>query len=216
MKTLEKLDRRLLWVVCVTILAVVVINFITSYGHIYSEGLKYGEYGTDARLMPIGIDGMLLALGLANVFAARFGRSHWLLRFGLAFGVAGTVAANGAYGAHWGMTGGLLSTWSPVALFITVESGLYMFRVAADIVKAEETRKAQEAQEKKPRVGRPPGSKDTAPRAKPRPKTPETLEALKTETEKGIYAGPEAPAVPVIRGRVDPLDPFNFLDDEAA
>lgn len=139
---MQKLDKWLLWVVSLTILMVVAINFITSYQHIYDLGLKYGEYGVDARLMPVGIDGMLLALGLANVFAARFlptlanehkaGRRT--LRFALAFGVGGTVAANGAYGAHWGMTGNLLGVWSPVALFIAVESGLFMFKIAAEWV----------------------------------------------------------------------------------
>jgi hypothetical protein len=122
----------MLWTVSLTVFAVVAINFVTSYGHIYAEGLRYGEYGVDARLMPVGIDGMLLALGLANLFAARFKRGHWLLRAALGVGVAGTVAANGAYGAHWGMTGGLLATWSPVALFITVEAGLFMYRVSAE------------------------------------------------------------------------------------
>lgn len=180
---LGRLESGLLWSVCISIVSVVIINFITSYGHIYVEGIQHGEYGVDARLMPIGIDGMLLALGLANVFAARFNRGHWLLRSALGFGVAGTVAANGAYGAGWGITGGLLSTWSPVALFISVEAGLFMFRVAADVI----------AQSQAPRRGRPPGSK--APRA-PKPDD---------------YRGSSEVAIPVIRGRVDPLDPFSSL-----
>lgn len=73
---MEKIDKGMLYAVILSIVTVVVINFITSYGHIYVEGLHHGEYGTDARLMPIGIDGMLLALGLANVFASRFKRNH--------------------------------------------------------------------------------------------------------------------------------------------
>ncbi len=137
---LEKLDRNLLIATTLTIITVVAINFITSYQHIYDLGLKYGEFGVDARLMPVGIDGMLLALGFANVFAAKFvpllKNKHVfgqrMLRLALAFGVAGTVAANGAYGASWGQTGALLGVWSPVALFIAVESGLFMYKIAAE------------------------------------------------------------------------------------
>lgn len=189
---IEKLDRYLLVSVILTVLIVVGINFVTSYGHIYIEGLHYGEYGVDARLMPIGIDGMLLAIGLANVFAARFNRSHWLLRAALGFGVAGTVAANGAYGAGWGITGGLLSTWSPVALFIAVESGLFMFRVVADVMASQPVVKR----------GRPVGSKNGV--RQTRTKTSDA------QPDDSVYTGTEI-AIPVIRGRVDPGDPFRDL-----
>lgn len=132
---LEKLDKILLWALSFAIVAEVVLNFVGSYGHIYVEGIHYGEYGVDARILPITIDGMLLALAIANVFAARFNRRSKWLRVGLLLGVGGTVAANAAYGASWGITGGLLSTWAPVALFITVECGLFVFRIIADLIK---------------------------------------------------------------------------------
>lgn len=190
MRRIENLDKWLLGTVCFTIIAVVVINFITSYGHIYVEGTRYGEYGVDARLMPVGIDGMLLALGLANVFAARFNRGHWLLRCALGFGVAGTVAANGAYGATWGLTGGLLATWSPVALFISVEAALFMFRVVADVqqqaVKVTSAKAKGSRGPYKPRAPKP--SRDT------------------------LF--PQSDNLPVIRGRVSHLDPFQQLRDD--
>lgn len=185
-KRIEKLDKYLLLAVVFAILAVVAINFITSYQHIYDEGLKYGEYGVDARLMPVGIDGMLLALGLANVFAARFQRNHWLMRVALGFGVFGTVLVNGAYGARWGMTGGLLGVWSPLALFITVEAGLFVFRVAAGVM--------AEAQAQVKPIAKP-----RAPRQPRSPKLP------------AEYQGSNEVAIPVIRGRVDPRDPFQHL-----
>lgn len=191
-KRIEKLDNYLLLAVVFAILAVVAINFITSYQHIYDEGLRYGEYGVDARLMPIGIDGALLALGLANVFAARFERNHWLLRAALAFSVGGTVLVNGAYGARWGMTGGLLGVWSPIALFITVESGLFMFRVAADVV--------AEAQ---------------AQVITPKPRAPRAPRTPKTPDKPAAYTGGSEVAVPVIRGHVDPRDPFRHLRETA-
>lgn len=132
---LDKLSKWLLWALSFTLVAEVVLNFIGSYGHIYVEGIHYGEYGTDARILPVTIDGMLLALAIANVFAARFNRRSPWLRFGLVLGVGGTVAANSAYGATWGITGGLLAVWAPVALFVTVECGLFVFRIVADLAK---------------------------------------------------------------------------------
>ncbi len=139
---LSRLDRWLLIATCTIILAITAINFVTSYSHIYLLGMKFGETGVDARLGPVGIDGMLLVLGFANVFAARMSRPSRVLRLAMAFAVASTVAANGAFGAHWGITGGLVSTWSPIALFIAVEAGLYMFKVAAEWL-AEQEAKAQ-------------------------------------------------------------------------
>jgi hypothetical protein len=195
---LERLDKWLLWAVCLTIVSVININFVTSYQHIYDLGLKYGEYGVDARLMPVGIDGMLLALSLANVFAAKFNRNHWLLRAALAFGVLGTVAANGAYGAHWGLTGNLLGTWSPVALFITVESGLFVFRIVAEIqtiqTKIAEAAKAAETEATAKR-GRPAGSKN-------KPKTD-----TETTTETPVTGTPQLALPPVIKGHVTSFQP---------
>lgn len=181
-KPFEKLDRYLLWTVCFSILAVVGINFVTSYGHVYSLGLKYGEYGVDARLMPIGIDGMLLALGLANVFAARVAprlktehkAGRRMLRAGLGVGVAGTIVANGAYGAGWGLTGGLLATWSPLALFITVEAGLFMFGLAADLI-AETAAADAPAAVEAPKADEPKPKRQYNRRPKPTPaETPES------------------------------------------
>lgn len=114
------------------VLSEVVINFITSYQHIYDLGLKFGEYGVDARLMPVGIDLMLLAFAEVNLFLSRRGRKSTWMRLGLAVGVLGTVLANAAYGASWGATGASLAFWSPLALFATVEAGMMLLRVAAE------------------------------------------------------------------------------------
>lgn len=139
---IDRLDRNILIATAVSIVTVVGINFTTSYQHIQSLGLKYGEDSYSAALMPVGIDGMLLALGFANLLAAKFlpllrkphKGAQRMLRFALGFGVAGTVAANGAYGAWWGQTGAILGMWSPVALFIAVEAGLFAYKVVSEYV----------------------------------------------------------------------------------
>lgn len=189
MRPLGKFDYSLLGAVVFSIVTVITVNFITSYGHIYSEVLRYSGSNDHlgAQLTPIGIDGMLLALALANVFAAMRNRGHWLLRTALGFGVAGTVAANGAYGAGWGLTGGLLATWSPVALFVAVEAGLFVFRVAV------ETTPPKTVPVKR---GRPVGSTNARAQRVSRPDT---------------YQGGSEVAIPQIRGRIDMLNPFENL-----
>jgi hypothetical protein len=153
----KRLDQYLLVAVTLSILINVGINFTTSYTHIYMLSLYLGDGGVNARLTPVGIDTMLLSLGLANVFAARLRRSSKWLRLGLGFGVFGTVLANAAYGAWHGYSGTMLAIWSPIALFITVESGLYMFRIAADFIASP---KPQARRPRQPRPARP--SKDIA------------------------------------------------------
>lgn len=136
-------DKLIITSTTLCVLAEIAINFINSYGHIYILGLWFGEYGTDARLTPIGIDLLLLAFAEINLFLARKGRYvvnkrgkkrpefRWP-RWVLGGGVGGTVAANGAYGFHWGWTGGILAMGSAVLLFFTVEGGMLLLRVAAE------------------------------------------------------------------------------------
>jgi hypothetical protein len=135
-------DRLIAWGASLAAVAESAMNFVTSYQHNYTLGLRYGEYGTDARLNPICIDLALLAFGLLNLYLARKGRKSWFLRLALGAGVVGTIAANGAYGAFWGDTGALLAVWSPVLLFATVEGGMVALKVAAEVAE-EEAKKAK-------------------------------------------------------------------------
>lgn len=195
---LERLDRYLLVGVILAILVNVGINFTTSYTHIYMLSLHLGDGGTNARMTPVGIDTMLLALGLANVFATRMRKPSKWLRAGLAFGVFGTVLANAAYGAWHGYSGTMLAIWSPIALFITVESGLYMFKIAAEYIaekKAEEELASVTDLPRKRQSGR------------RRPQNgPGSTQASPASASKEV-------AIPVLRGYVDPAgvpnrDPF--------
>ncbi len=125
-------DRLILWATALAVLAEVGLNYATSYQHLYTLGLRYGEYGVDARLNPVAIDLALLVFGLACLYLTRKGRSVRMMRAALALGVAGTVVGNAAYGAFWGHTGALLAVWSPVLLFATVEAGMVVLRVEAE------------------------------------------------------------------------------------
>lgn len=193
MRPLTKFDYSLIGAVVFSIVTVVVVNFLGSYGHIYLEEIHYGGVGLDALLAPVGIDGLLLALGLTNVFATIHGRGHWLLRVALAFVVGCTVAVNGAYGAGWGITGGLLATWSPVALFIAVESGLYVFKIMSDIWSATA----------RPKRGRPVGSTGV---------NSASAQARAPRTPRKPQTGAEV-ARPMLTGRLEPVDVLNPFED---
>lgn len=125
----------------------IVLNFITSYGHIFLLGGKYGEKGIDGALTPIIIDFALFAFAMLNLFLARKGRYievkkrngrvkrkpefRWP-RWVLAFGVGCTVGANTAYGMWFGYTGAFIAAFAALMLFFTIEGAMLMLRVAAE------------------------------------------------------------------------------------
>jgi hypothetical protein len=120
------------------VLAVAVVAGYVSYGHIESLGLAHG-YGIDAaRLLPISVDGLIVASSMALLS----GSAPWLARAGLALGILATLAANIEAGARFGIVGALASAWPAVAFIVASEILLKMIRGAGDVpsaVRATET-----------------------------------------------------------------------------
>ena len=101
------------------VLVVAVIAAIVSFSHIESLALGHGQPIWDARLLPVSVDGLLVVSSLTMLAEARAQRpAPGLARFGLVFGIAGTLAANVAYGVHFGLVGAVISAW-PAAAFVT-------------------------------------------------------------------------------------------------
>ena len=73
--------------------AVAVIAGIVSFSHIEALGLRTGQTITDARLLPLAVDGLIVA-GSVILLAG-----SWLGWIGVALGVAGTLYANVMSGA---------------------------------------------------------------------------------------------------------------------
>jgi len=102
---------------------------VVSYSHIYDLGRAHGQSGTAARLLPLSVDGLILAASLVVLHEARAGRTApALARCMLWLGVAATVAANVAYGARYGATGALISAWPAVAFVGAAEMLMQMIR----------------------------------------------------------------------------------------
>jgi hypothetical protein len=123
------------WLTFGVVLAVAAFAAVVSYSHVYDLGRLHGQSGTAARLLPLSVDGLILAASLVLLQSARSGRSApRLARAMLALGVGATVAANAAYGAAWGTLGILISAW-PAASFIGAAEMLFvMIRRTAEPV----------------------------------------------------------------------------------
>lgn len=111
------------------VVAVAGFAAIVSYSHIYDLGREHGQAGTAARLLPLSVDGLILAASLVLLHEARNGRKAparaWLM---LGLGIGATVAANVAYGVRFGGLGAVISAWPAVAFVGAVEMVMWMIR----------------------------------------------------------------------------------------
>jgi len=113
------------------VLLVAAIAAVISYLHIEHLALTHGQTVLAAMLLPLSIDGTVAAASLVLLRAARAGLSApWLAQAMLGLAVVATLAANVAYGAHFGMAGALLSGWPAVAFIGSAEMALGMTRRA--------------------------------------------------------------------------------------
>lgn len=118
------------------VVAVAAFAAVVSYSHIYDLARSHGQFGTAARLLPLSVDGLILAaslvlLGQARQGAGVRGSAATLARWMLGLGVAATVAANIAYGAAWGWLGALISAWPAIAFIGTAEMLIGLVRTNA-------------------------------------------------------------------------------------
>jgi Protein of unknown function (DUF2637) len=115
-------DRAIRAATAAVVTAVAAFAAVVSFSHIYDLGRVHGQSGTAARLLPLAVDGLILAASLVLLHEARNGRpAPALARFALWLGVGGTIAANGAYGWPYGPVGVVLSTWPGASFVIAVE-----------------------------------------------------------------------------------------------
>jgi hypothetical protein len=101
------------------VIAVAVIAAAVSFAHIDALALSHGYTRGTARLLPFSVDGLIVASSMVLLTEARAQRNApALARAGLVLGIAGTLAANVAYGVHFGPVGALVNAW-PAGAFIT-------------------------------------------------------------------------------------------------
>ena len=115
-------DRVIRFAAAAVVCAVAAVAAMVSYSHIYGLGRAHGQDGTAARLLPLSVDGLILAASLVLLHEARNGRdAPGLARLMLWLGIGATIGANLAYGAGYGLLGALISAWPAVAFIGAVE-----------------------------------------------------------------------------------------------
>lgn len=116
------------------VLAVAVVAGIVSFSHIETLALGHGYGIGTARLLPVSVDGLIVAASLACLTEARArGEASRLSRAGLVLGILATLAANVAAGAQFGIVGGIVNAWPAVAFIVASEILLRMLRTARDL-----------------------------------------------------------------------------------
>jgi len=122
-------DRLIRLSTAAVVTAVASFAAVVSYSHIYDLGRVHGQAGTAARLLPLSVDGLILAASLVMLHEARNRRpAPPLARFALWLGIAATLGANAAYGAPSGPLGVIVSTWPAVSFVLAVEVALGLVR----------------------------------------------------------------------------------------
>jgi Protein of unknown function (DUF2637) len=92
--------------------AVAVIAGVVSYSHIEALGLATGQSITDARLLPLAVDGLIVA-GSVILLAG-----SWLGWIGVAIGVGGTLYANVMSGLPRGPLAATVAAWPALAFTV--------------------------------------------------------------------------------------------------
>jgi hypothetical protein len=103
---------RMAIVAAVPVAAVAVIAGVVSYSHIEALGLMTGQSLADARLLPLAVDGLIVA-GSVILLAG-----SWLGWIGVSLGVAGTLYANVMSGLPRGPLAAAVAAWPAVAFTV--------------------------------------------------------------------------------------------------
>lgn len=118
--------RAVMWT---AVLVVAGIAGVVSYAHIFGLAFAHGQTGVAARLLPISVDGTILASSVVLLHEARANRGGpWEAWMMLTLGIAATLAANVGFGVTFGVVGALVSAWPAVALIGVVEVGMALMR----------------------------------------------------------------------------------------
>lgn len=125
------MDRLTRWGTSLVVVAVAAFAAVVSYSHIYDLGRAHGQAGTAARLLPLSVDGLILAASLMLLGAARRRLPRPVLaQWMLGLGVAATIAANVAYGAAYGPLGAFISAWPAIAFVGAAEMLIGLIRAS--------------------------------------------------------------------------------------
>src|ERR1039457_2862318 len=110
-------DRLIRITTALAVATVAAVAAVISYRHAYELVRSHGESGLTARLMPLTVDGLILAASMLMLDASRRNQpAPPLARWCLGAGIVATIGANLAHGIGHGPIGALVSAWPALAL----------------------------------------------------------------------------------------------------
>jgi hypothetical protein len=128
-ETIPRADKAIRYSTIGAVAAVGLTAAVLSYRHQFELAAGHGESALTAKLLPVSIDGLLVAGTLAILDASRRQTGHaWAARVTVGLGVAMTMWANIVHGLGYGWAGIVLSGWPPVALMAAIEVLARMIR----------------------------------------------------------------------------------------
>lgn len=115
----------------VTVVVLAAIAAVVSYGHMHELAVRHGETSAAAAIVPISVDGMIVAASLALLVDSRAGRRGGALPWTFVLlGIGASLAANVAV-AEPTVVGRIIAAWPSVALSGAYEMLMRMIRMSA-------------------------------------------------------------------------------------
>ncbi len=110
-------DRLIRITTALAVATVAGVAAVISYRHAYELVSTHGETGLTARLVPLTVDGLILAASMLILDASHRNQPvPRLARWCLGAGIVATTGANLAHGIGHGPIGALISAWPALAL----------------------------------------------------------------------------------------------------
>jgi hypothetical protein len=107
------------------------IAALVSYGHMHALAMQHGEGRLASALIPLSVDGMIVASSMSLLLDSRLGRRGWVLPWTLLIiGAAASLAANIAV-AEPTLLGRVIAAWPSFALTASYELLMRQVRYAA-------------------------------------------------------------------------------------
>lgn len=131
MPRVEWADRLVRWTTAVSVVVLAGIAAVISYKHMFTLVHRYGETSWTAALLPLSVDGMIVASSMSLLEASRMGRRSgglpWAL---LVLGSAASLSANVAV-AEPSAVGRVIAAWPSAALIGSYELLMGQIRQAS-------------------------------------------------------------------------------------
>lgn len=100
-----------------------------SYRHAYELAIKNGENAWAAWALPLTIDGLIFSASMVILRANRHGaKVPGMAWVAMALGILATLGANVAHGVPYGIVGMLTAAWPAVALVVSFEMLMRLFK----------------------------------------------------------------------------------------